>query len=369
VIHNLLFGTAASLPFGAMGALGGLLAAVSLFFLFSFGVVSNADLGFPSLLDLLKQLGPDARLQTDVVETLSKFNPLLQDSVWQEGNMPTGEMVGQRVGLPNIGPRQLNTGIAASRSKYNQFTETIAIVDGLSIVDVVLAERSGDPTAYRAKEDKGFVMQFMNTIENYAFNASLATNGLLFNGFASRFASSTAVGTGAQVVKIDPGASGAHESSIWLIGWSPQTAYMIYPRGSKGGIEANAYPRYLLSPQNNGQYMEAFPTYWRWHIGLVVRDPRFVSRMANFDSVNASATADLIIPGMIFGYHKIYNPNQARFAWYCNRFTGAYLHQQARNKTQYQLRVEEPGGQPIVSMMGIPVRISDALTQTEATIS
>lgn len=331
---------------------------------------SNADLGFPSLLNSLKLLKPDGRgYQTELVEMLSKFNPLLQDSAWKEGNLPTGERIAQRVGLPTIGPRQFNVGVTPSRSTFGQFDEPCALIAAWSTIDKDLADLEGDAAAYRAIQDKGFVIQFMNTIESYFFTASLASNPLLFNGFTPRFASSTGVGTGKQVVKVDPAASGAHESSIWLIGWGLETCYCIYPRGTMGGLQAKVYDELPVAPASNGAYMPGYQTYWKWQVGLALKDPRFVSRMCNFDSVDATTTADLIIPAMIFGYHNIYNPNAARFAWYCNRYTGSYLHQQARNKTQYQLRVEEPGGQPIISMMGIPIRITDALPTNESTVS
>lgn len=329
---------------------------------------TNADIGNPSLLDSMKRLAPDGSFEQEIVEPLSRFNPLLQDSVWKQGNMHFGDRVSRRVGLPTIGPRQLNVGVSTSRSKFDQFDEAIALIDGVSQIDCALAEMEGDPTEYRKTEDKGYVMAFMNQIENYFFNASIASDPRLFNGFTPRFNSSTAVETGAQVVKVDPAASGADQNSIWLVGWGLDTCYGIYPRGTQGGIRAEAWDK-LPVVQSNGSIMVAYQTYWQWHVGLVVKDPRFVARCCNLDTADASITQDLIIPAMIFAYHKIYNPMQARFAWYGNRFAGAYLQQQARNKTQYQLKVEEPGGQPIVSMMGIPFRISDALTSTEAKVN
>jgi hypothetical protein len=328
---------------------------------------ASVDLGFMSLLDRMALMAPDG-YQANIVELLTHFNPMLQDMHFEEGNLATGHQLTSRVGLPAVAARQFNKGIAPSRSKYNQWVEAATMLGGWSTVDQDLARLGGDEMAARVAEDKGFIMELNNQMETYIFYANAGTTPELFEGLAPRFASLTQKNGGSQVIRCMTNDTGSVQSSIWLVGWGPETAFGFWPKGQMGGIEVTDFGLLPVDPLGNGSKMPAWQAYWRWNLGLAVKDYRYIARVCDFDTGAESGTTDVIIPAMILAYHQIYNINAARFGWYLNRNTGAYLHLQARNKTQYQLQVSEPGGDVILSMLGIPIRISDALTNTEAYI-
>src|SRR5690242_20487847 len=92
----------------------------------------------PNLLDLMKGLDPDGSV-AQVVESLTKRNPVLEDMVVQEGNLTTGHRVTTRVGLPSIGWRRYNEGVATSKSRKGQYDESCGQLEGMSAVDVKMA--------------------------------------------------------------------------------------------------------------------------------------------------------------------------------------------------------------------------------------
>ena len=65
-----------------------------------------------TLLDWAKRVDPEGRVPV-VAELLSQSNEILSDCVMKEGNLPTGERVIIRTGLPTVYWRALNQGQGA----------------------------------------------------------------------------------------------------------------------------------------------------------------------------------------------------------------------------------------------------------------
>ena len=320
-----------------------------------------------SLLDLVKRTAPDGS-PAILVEQLSQMNAILMDAVFKEGNLPTGERVSSRTGLPAIGWKRYNEGIAPSKSRVDQWDEACGRAGGMSAVDVELANLGGNAPAYRASEDAGFVQAFNNEIETAFFYHSTKTSPERFMGLSPRFDSTTEPG-GAQIIKHDPAAAGADQTSVWLIGWGDQTVYGITPKGRPGGLTPHDMGEQLWD-DGTGKKFRAYVTDWDWQLGLVVKDWRYVVRIANIDWTNLSAAGGALIDSMIRAYHQLYGTSGVRCAWYCNRQVSTYLHLQAKNAvTNSTLSIEKVGGQPVTTFLGIPVRRTDGLLNTEAVIN
>lgn len=322
-----------------------------------------------TLLDQINRMNPDQSMAR-IVEVLTQANPILQDHVAMEGNATTGHVVTSRTGLPGITWRKFNTGVSPTKSKTGQYTESCGMMNGLSKVDVDLAELGGNPAAKRQQEDDGFVQAMSNEFETGTIYHSMTTAPEKFQGLAARFNSTTANG-GKQIIKMDPSASGNDQTSAWLVGWGPQSVYHIYPKGTMGGLQMKDLGVRLVRDANNLEY-DAYVTKWKWNVGLVVEDPRYVVRIANVDMGNILTTGSLLIDAMIKGYHKIYNPNAVRLAWYVNRDLLTYLHLQGKNSGINNPAIVsgvDAAGKPVLTFLGVPVRRCDAITSTESAIT
>jgi hypothetical protein len=329
--------------------------------------VVNADL--PTLADQLSGLDPDGAV-AQVVEALTRRNPVLQDMVVLEGNLTTGHQVTTRTGLPSVGWRKYNEGITTGKSRKGQFTEAAGQLEGMSAVDVKLARLGGNETGFRASEDLAFVQALNNEISTGVFYHSTKTAPEKFLGLSPRLDSSSVSVYGAtQIVSVSADDSTNDNTSIWGVVWSPEAVFGIYPKGSRGGIEPDDMGKQIWT-DSDGKRFRAWVTHWSWDFGLVVKDARQIVRVANIDTSSLSGTDDTIVPAMISAYYRIQDPTAGRFAWYCNRKIAEFLHLQARNATkQSTIRVENIDGQPVTYVMGAPVRVTDAITNTEAQVA
>lgn len=314
-----------------------------------------------------------------IVEALQQRNGLIQSMTWKEGNTDTGHEVHSRNTLPAISWVRYNEGVQASKSTVDGYTERTGVLEGLSSLEEKTAAVNGNAAAHRASEDDSFLASMSNTLESAFFYESTATNPERILGLQPRLNSSTGK-YGSQIIKADASPSGSDQTSIWLIGWGDRTVYGITPRGQPTGLTMD--DRGLQRDKAaDGSITWKWETMFRWRCGLCVEDYRYLCRVCNIDTGQLdpkNVTGSDLIRSMIKAYYMIFDPKAVRLAWYCNRTVAGYLHQQALSNTSNSTvsilpapMIGAPGlaGQPIVTVMGFPVYVSDAISNTEAVVS
>jgi hypothetical protein len=239
-------------------------------------------------------------------------------------------------------------------------------------VDCALARLNGNEAAFRASEDRPFLAALANEAEAsiiYASNATTTPEEIL--GLSPRFPSAdNASSTGGQVV--DAGSDDAANTSIWFIVWGEDGAHLIYPKGSTAGIVTKDMGEQLIADgaSNAGATFRAYVTEYEWSFGVCVRDYRNVVRIGGIEVDDTASTADTIVPNMIEAYYKLNNPMAGKLGIYMNRWTAMKLHQQARVSVKSStLGLSNYEGKEIVTFMGHPIRISDAILNTEADVT
>lgn len=323
----------------------------------------NATL--PTLQDIISRTAPNGAI-APVVELLTMENALLKDMVWKEGNLPTGHQFTSRKALPSGTWRRFNEGVAPQKSRTDQVVETCGMLDAISKVDCALAKVNGNEAAFRASEDSAFVSGLSNDLETAFFYSSTLTDPEKILGLSPRLDSTT--GTwGGQILDSQIAASGNDQASMWFIVWGP--VYGIYPKGMVGGLQYEDMGKQLTRDASNNEF-KAWVSTWEWKVGLCVEDARSVVRLANIDTSAIAETGKLLIQDMVKAYHQLKNRNRGRAAIYCNSKIATYLHLQALDSTTNStLSIENIGGQAITHFLGIPIRETDALTNTEAVVS
>lgn len=320
-----------------------------------------------TLLDVLKRTDPSGAVY-NVVEQLSKMNPLIEDMVWTEGNLTTGHRIAARTGLPSIGWRRLNEGVAASKSQVDTFDESCGMMEGHSIVDAELLELNGGGPAYRASEDAAFVAAMSNELETGMFYHSTEDAPEKFQGLSPRL-DSTSGNWGSQIVDSQISASGSDQTSVWLVCWGDKTVHGIYPKGTKGGLVPHDMGLQMVE-DDSGRRFRAFETVWNWKCGLAVEDARYVARLANIDTSAIAATGKLLIEDLIDLTYAVKDLKTGKPVMYANRLVHRFLHKQAQDTAKNStLTIENIGGKPVLFFLGIPVRMTDALLNTEAIVT
>ena len=330
-----------------------------------------------TLADWAKRTDPDGRIPI-VAELLSQSNEILEDCVFKEGNLPTGERVVIRTGLPTVYWRALNQGIPNSKSTTAQVDEACGILEARSEVDKDLAMLNGNTAQFRLSEDTAFLEAMNQTQATTLFYGNPATDPKQYLGIAPRYSSLSA--TNGQNI-LSAGASGSDNTSVYLVVWGDQTAYCTFPKGSKAGLIHEDLGEQTVY-NSDGTRLQAYSTRYQWKNGLVVKDWRYVVRIANIDvsdllaqsGTQAASVSTALIKLMSRALYRIPNMGMGRAAFYMNRTVHSGLAIAALDKSQYVLKVNEglsQFGQPYswLSFQGVPLRRVDAIVNTESVVS
>jgi hypothetical protein len=330
-----------------------------------------------TLADWAKRTDPEGRIPV-VAELLSQSNEILEDCVFKEGNLPTGERVVIRTGLPTVYWRALNQGIPNSKSTTAQVDEACGILEARSEIDKDLAMLNGNTAQFRLSEDQAFLEAMNQTQASTLFYGNPGTDPKQFLGLAPRYSSLSAAN--AQNI-LSAGGSGSDNTSIFLVVWGDNTVYCPFPKGSKAGLIHEDLGEQTVY-NADGTRMQALATRYQWKNGLVVKDWRYVVRICNIDvsdliaqtGTQAASAATAIIKLMARALYRIPNMSMGRAAFYMNRTVHSGLALAAMDKSQYVLKIEQgltQFGQPNswLSFLGVPLRRVDALLNTEAAVS
>ena len=330
-----------------------------------------------TLADWAKRTDPDGRVPV-VAELLSQSNEVLEDCVFREGNLPTGERVVIRTGLPTVYWRALNQGIPSSKSTTAQVDEACGILEARSEVDKDLAMLNGNTAQFRLSEDTAFLEAMNQTQASTLFYGNPGTDPKQFMGLAARYSSLS--GGNAQNI-LSAGGSGSDNTSVYLVVWGDQTVYCPFPKGSKAGLVHEDLGEQTVY-NSDGTRLQALATRYQWKNGLVVKDWRYVVRICNIDvsdligqtGTQAASASTALIKLMARSLYRIPNMSMGRAAFYMNRTVHSGLSIAALDKSQYVLKINEglsQFGQPYswLSFLGVPLRRVDALVNTEAAVS
>lgn len=329
-----------------------------------------------TLADWAKRIDGDNKIPT-VIELLSQTNEILTDAMFMEGNLPTGHRTVIRTGLPPVYWRAINQGIPNSKSTTAQVDEACGMMEARSETDVELAKLNGDVGAFRASEDMAFLEAMNQAQASMMFYGNPATDPRHYLGIAPRY-SSLSAGNGQNI--LSAGGAGSDNTSIYLVCWGELTVHCMFPKGSTAGLD-----RQDLGEQTvynaDGTRMQALATLYRWKNGLVLRDWRYVVRIANIDvsdltsqsATQASTAATNIINLMSRALDRI-PAALGRPVFYMNRSVYSGLRLAAMNRSQNVLAIEQglsQFGTPMswTSFLGVPLRKCDAILNTEAVVA
>ena len=326
------------------------------------GAIGNTVL---TLADWAKRLDPDGKVPS-IVELLSQTNEIIADMLWKEGNLPTGERVTVRTGLPTVAWRLLNRGVAKSKSITAQIDEQCGLMEARSEVDEEIANLNGNVGAFRLSEAQAFIEAMNQEMAGTIFYGNSGVSPEEFTGLAPRYSSLSAAN--AQNIVVG-GSSDTDNTSIWLVVWGQNTVYGMFPKGSKAGLAHNdlgvgdAF-------DDDGNRFRAYMDQWKWKPGITLKDWRYVVRIPNIDVSNlvAKSSAADLVELMIKAMHRIPNLKMGKPVFYMNRTVFQMLDIQRRDDAiagAGLVKYENVDGVLIPYFRGIPIKTCDAILETE----
>jgi hypothetical protein len=335
--------------------------------------------------DWAKRVDDGYKIAT-IIELLSQTNEILDDMLVVEGNLPTGHKTTVRTGLPQATWRLLNQGVPNAKSTTAQITDTCGNLETYSVIDKDIADLNGNTQEFRLSEVKAFLEGMSQQVASTLIYGNQSVNPERFTGFAPRYSTKTTSSAQTANNVLDAGGTGSTNTSIWIVCWGSDTCHATFPKGKITGLQHRDMGEWPVADSNGNTY-QAYRDHFKWEIGLVLRDWRYVARVANIDvtqltGVSAANLINLIVRGL---YRLPTAPASAttiqtsdtpeirasmgRTVIYCNRVIRTYLDLQAMNKSNVLLRIEEFDGKPVTTFRGIPVRTCDAILNNEAQVT
>ena len=302
-----------------------------------------------------------------IVEILNDTNPVLDDMMWTEGNLPTGHKTTIRSGLPSVAWRLLNYGVQPSKSRTVQVTDSCGMLESYAEVDKDLADLNGNTSEFRMSEDKAFVEAMSQEMASTLFYGNTATDPEKFLGLAPRY-TSTSAENGANIIKAD--GTGSDNTSIWLVMWGSDTCHGIFPKGKKTGLQMKDLGEVTLEDVAGGRY-QGYRSHYKWDAGLTLRDWRYVVRIANIDISNLTkaATSGSDLVDLMVQALEIPPAMKGRAVFYANKTITSFLRRQIVNKSNVHLNLDEVAGKKVLTFDGVPVKKCDAILNTESLVS
>lgn len=316
-----------------------------------------------------------------VAEVLVQENPMLNDIPYMEMNEGTIHKEEIRASLPSVYYRKANQSIPAGKTTTEERTFQASHFETKSQMDAAVAERGGmDRLGYnRWNQAQGHIQAMGLEHASLMIYGSPFTSNLKAPGLFDIYSTlAAAEPTSLQV--LDGGGSSADLTSILRIHWGERSIFGVYPKGTSAGLKrTDRSPGgklvQILANDVNGNsgnlwgYEEDFEV----DHGLVVKDYRQASRIANIDidNLKSGAGAADLIDLMISAQYKIFNLQNGVGVWYVNRTIEAFLHKQSLTKVGAGagLRFDNYQGEKVLMFLGFPVRRADALLNSEAQVT
>lgn len=324
-----------------------------------------------NLIDIHKQNDPRTG---EIIEVLKQQNPILDDAVAMECNMGATHRHSIRTGLPTPAWGRLYQGIPQSKSSVQQVDDTTGFLEARSGVDTRALELSKNPAALRLGEAMSHLEAMNQEMATGLFYHDTATTPEKFKGLAARFGSIGGGAAGNQI--IDGAGTGSVNTSIWFVTWGDHACHLLYPSGTRAGVDRQDKGEQRVTDGSGNAYYVKEEVF-RWHMGLAVKDWRYVVRIANIDTTALAAGSVDVYALMRKAYWKLQSRRMdgktSRIAIYANRDvlealdglstgsgtgTNAFLHVTPR----------ELEGKEVLTYRGMPIRETDALLNTEARV-
>ncbi len=328
-----------------------------------------------SLLDVARRLDPDGKAAA-IAEVMSEYNEIFDDIPFIEGNLPTGHKSTLRASLPVPTWRLLNKGVVRVKTTTNQIVTTCGMMENYSDIDKDLALLNGNTPAYRMQEDKGIIEGMSQELATTLIYGDTDVYPEKFVGLSPRYYTIAGSATSGNIIN----AGGAAAlTSIWLVGWSTDKIFGVYPKGSKAGLQQQDLGEVTALDSSNNPF-QAYRTHYQHKVGLVVADWRYAVRICNINTTELLTAGDVadasanIIKMMSMALDKIPPSGSTRLAFYCNNTVKSMLRVKMMSKSNVWITLDTLTGgtgipRPTLSFMGVPIRRIDKITNTEDAVA
>lgn len=322
------------------------------------------DFNLATMHDMAARIGNNGDKATQkVVELQSQTNDLWKVLKFKTCNNGTKETVLLREALPEIAFRMINKGTLPSKSATKQASYTCGAVEAFAQVDERLMNINKNSNTWRLSENYAHQEAMSQKMATTFFYGDEKRNPAGFTGLSAFYYSKANQSDLYADQIIDAGGTGDNLTSLWIMTISDDTLYGIHPDTIPAGYKYQDNGRVPVTAADGSKYY-AYESQYNWDMGLALRDPRYVVRMANIDTTQVDNST--FIRKMIEAYNQIHNPDHGTTVIMCNRKVQTYLSILAAEKANVNLRIDEFAGKKIEHFWTSPILRCDAILNTES---
>lgn len=341
---------------------------------------------WPTILDVASRTDAEGNIP-DVAEMLSQSNDMYIDMPMMKANERTSHMFVFRTSMPAGAWRQYNQGVPIAKSTTAKSRVSLGMLEDYSQVDRALAEHTGDVEGFRRSEDVAFLEGMGQTIAQTLIYGNTVATPAEFMGLAP-FYNTINVNSAQNAANVlSGGGTGVSNTSLWMLGWGPDTIFGVFPEGSHAGLDMEDKGDVTPAYDSAGNRFEAYTGWFRQQIGLVPKDWRFGARVPNIDVTSAGlagpnaldifatmAEMQFLFPKLTSstsGITKTDAPQDVgvHTVFYANRTLLHWMQVQSMRNRNVLARIEDYAGIVTDNWRGIPVRCVDQILNTEAAVT
>lgn len=319
-----------------------------------------------TILDLMKQTVGDS-IETDIAEIMSESSDLLKTLHVKECNDGTHNKSVVRHGLPKGTFRKIYGFVPTEKSTTEQVEDVTGELEAYSTVDIDLIDHSKNPAQARLNETRAFIEGMAQTAQETIIYGSKKENEAAFDGLAVRYSTKSNDKKNIGFNIVDGGGSGSDNTSIWFITTSENDVALIYPNGSKAGIQ-HFNDGVLTEMDSKGGKRKVYQDHFKHSLGLTIKDWRSTCRIANIDVSDLIAgNVDLLdlMRKAYFKINKYIKKSGQKTFIFCNSTVAEALDKAAADKANIQLNIKEYCGDNITHYKNIPILTIESILETE----
>lgn len=316
-----------------------------------------------SLVEQAKRIDPNGE-QAQIAEVLNReMGEILTDAPWIPSNDIWVNKTTRRSGLPTGQRKKLNKRITAHATTTEEVMDVLGMVADYCEIDADLVNSMPSPAVFLSGEVDAFIEGIGQTVVSDILYSDSNKDPDAIHGVGPR------LDTVDDRFVIDAGGAGSDLTSVYAINWSPQDAFLMYPKNMAANMGILHEDKGFVTSETSDGLIEIHRDYFKIVFGLCVRNPRSIGRLANIEQLSVGANTfdenDLItlLNNMKTG-------------------PGMRLYMNETIMTQGQIRLKDKGnvywtpgsglsGEPFLYFSGVPVRkiAREILLNTETEIS
>lgn len=316
-----------------------------------------------TLLELSKRKDPNGDLAV-IANVLAKDNEILKDAPWFEANDTFSHRITRVLRMPAGTFRQLNAGVPISSAQTIVVNETIGELSDYSQADKSLVDAAPNPKAFRMGEARIKLEGLSQTLATKIVYGNSHTTPEEPTGLAPRMNDTDNDNV------IDAGGSGSDTTSIYIAKWGEDGCYLIYPKGSPNfGITHKDLGEVTADSSTTAGTHALYQVYrdhFEVKVGMAVRDNRYIGRVAN---IEVSGTSNIFDPDDLIDLLNGMPQRGAGAVIYVNRKIFSQMDKQAMDKANVLYSVKDVFGVPTTTFRGFPVRLVEAIVNTETEVT